>query len=430
MLPQYWKLFEELANLPRHINSPGFDFSIEELSEVYDLKVLTYKSDDVHNGWVIPPKYMVKEAFIKLDGKEIYNGLTHPLSVISYSAPFAGFVSKSQLMKHIHFDSRNPEWIPYHFRQSYRPWQRDWGFCMTERMVENLSEGQYEVLIEIEEGRSELRIAMGSIEGKSDITIALCAHLDHPGMANDGLSGVMVACEILNRFKGRNLEYGLEVLIVPEIIGSEIHLNNRKGPPLFEGLFIESVGRRGAIVLQSSLTKSFVVEDRLEEIIKTVDPFSRTLSYKEIFGNDEGCFEAYGCPMPVIHRGEFEGYHSSGDDFASLESKLVEETIDVVAKLIEDLQNEIIIRKKYRGVIAAANPSYGIYIDPGQPAFGISISSPELRRVMEIMALPKKVVSLREICLSANSNLSETYNYLKTWEAAGLIEIFGLRSFE
>lgn len=423
-------MFEGIADLPRHINSPSFDLSIEELGRAYGLEVIKFPGSDARNGWIVPKKYRVREATIKFEGKLIYDGAAHPLGVISHSAPFSGVVPKRELLEHLHFDVRNPDWIPYHFRQTYRPWIRDWGFCMPRTTVQGLPDGDFEVLIDIEEGEPELLIARGVIEGKSDLTFALCAHLDHPGMANDGLSGVMVACEAFSRLQGRQLEYGLEVLIVPEIIGSEHYLGSKINPTPFEGLFIESVGRKGSLVLQSSLTKSYIVEDTLAKLITAEDSSSKTIGYKEIFGNDEGCFEAYGCPMPALHRGNFVGYHSSADDFTSLNREAVDQAIEMVMKLVEELQSEVLIRKNFSGVVALSNPLFDVYVDPGQPGFGTKPISSSLRRVMEIMSLPQEVVSLREICLRADSNQASTYRYLKTWEKCGLINMFGSEPIE
>lgn len=424
-MSQYWEFFESIAGLPRHINSPSFDFSVKELARIYDLDVLNFKGSDARNGWIIPKKYRVLAATIKLDGRLIYDGGAHPLGVISHSAPFSGIVPRRELIEHLHSDARNPDWIPYHFRQTYRPWIRDWGFCVPRRIVEGLPEGDFEVLIDIEEGEPELLVARGAIEGKSEIRFVLCAHLDHPGMANDGLSGVMVACEAFKRLQGRDLEYGIEILIVPEIIGSEHYLGAELNQTPFEGLFIESVGRKGSFVLQSSLSKSYIVEETLDKLIKGEDSFAKTIGYKEIFGNDEGCFEAYGCPMPALHRGEFTGYHSSADSFSSLDPGAVEQAVEMVMGLIGEIQREVVVRKKFRGVVALANPVFDVYIDPGQPVFGSKSTNSSLRKVMEIMALPQETVSLREICLRANSDLLGTYHYLRYWEKCGLIDIFG-----
>lgn len=301
---------------------------------------------------------------------------------------------------------------------------------MPQRIVEDLAEGDYEILIDIEEGEAELLVARGVIGGRSGLNFALVAHLDHPGMANDGLSGVMVACEVLNRLEGSDLEYGIEVLIVPEIIGTEHYLGSKINPTPLEGLFIESVGGKNSFVLQSSLTKSHIVENNLAEIILAGDFSAEIAGYKEIFGNDEGCFEAYGCPMPALHRGQFSGYHSSADNFSAIDQESIEEAISLVLRLVDKIQTEIVIRKNFQGVVALANPVFGVYVDPGQPSFGRKPEDPSLRRVMEIMFLPERVVSVNEICQKADSDVASTFRYLKAWQSCGLIDIFGAEFLE
>jgi aminopeptidase-like protein len=67
--------------------------------------------------------------------------------------------------------------------------------------LDQLVDADYEILIEIEEGEPELMVGRGNLEGSSDIKFAFYAHLDHPGLANDDLSGVMLVCETLRRLR-------------------------------------------------------------------------------------------------------------------------------------------------------------------------------------------------------------------------------------
>ena len=64
------------------------------------------------------PDVPCKKAFIKLGDEIIYDSLEHALGAISYSTAYHGFVPKAELLEHCYFDHRNPQWIPYHFRQS------------------------------------------------------------------------------------------------------------------------------------------------------------------------------------------------------------------------------------------------------------------------------------------------------------------------
>ena len=418
-------LFKELGKLPRHINSPAYDYAMENLSEEYRFDIITYDSSSDHNGWVIPPKYSVKDAYIKHGNKIIYDGKSHPLKVISYSAPFAGLVTKDELVKHCFYDHRNENWIPYHFRQSYRPWDRDWGFCVPKKFIDTLIDGEYyEVLIKIEEGKKELKIGKGIINGKSSINIALCAHLDHPGLFNDDLSGVIVILEAFKRLKKNKLNYGLEILIVPEIIGTQYYLN--KNSPPFEGLFVESVGQNGAFYLQKSLKGGSLIDTvSSSSVLKRAN--SKIVPSRSIYSNDEINFETYGCPMPSLTRGKFIGYHSDQDNYLNISPDMISEAVDLVVEIITSYQKEIIIEKKFFGLMSLANPKFDLYIDPGQLAFNTLSESENRRKIMDAMSTISRFTSVSDLLkISGINDVDDTINYLRKWEDKNLIKLHGL----
>lgn len=422
---KYLDLFNELAPLPRHINSPSFDYSLEKLSNAYDLEIYIYGSDKNHNGWVVPSKYSVRNAWIKHKGKKIYDGMSHPLSVISYSKSFEGFVDKETLLSHCHWDARSPSWIPYHFRQSYRPWDRDWGFCVTKNFVDSLVEGDYEILIDVDEGEPELKLAKGVVSGSSNLNFALCAHLDHPGMFNDDFAGVVVVLEAFERLKKLKLSYGLEVFIVPEIIGPQFHFQEEEPP--FEGLFVESVGNDAPFVLQSSYSGSSIVQDNVTYLL-TQYSGARIVPFREVYANDEISFESYGCPMPSLTRGVFEGYHSDRDDMAIISPDRLEEAIEFVVSVFSRLQDEIIVEKNFEGLVSCANPQYDLYIDPGQAAFGSSSESKSLRKIMDYMSMMSRAESLLSVSEKCGADVDDAFLYLSKWEEKGLVTIHGRKS--
>ena len=65
---------------------------------------------------------------------------------------------------------------------------------------------------------------MGSHPGLLPHTIALCANLDHPGVANDGLAGVAVGVETLRRLEERKTKYTYKLVLAAGIIGTEYYL--------------------------------------------------------------------------------------------------------------------------------------------------------------------------------------------------------------
>jgi aminopeptidase-like protein len=261
------QILEELTPLNRVICSADFDRTIARVAELLPCEVFEYPATGTqHNGWVIPPKWDVVEATIRRAGRTIYDGTWHPLGVIALSAPFSGTVSLDELRAHLHYDHRYPDSITFHFRGLFRSWERDWGFCVPRDLYDSLEPGDYEVSIVTREGPGVLKAAVSTHRGTSPYTVALCANLDHPGVANDGLAGVVVGIEVLRRLHGRRTKLSYELVLAPGIIGNEYYLGttpeSRRRMTL-ECLCLWMLGSRTELALQASRNERSMIEHAL-----------------------------------------------------------------------------------------------------------------------------------------------------------------------
>ena len=68
----------------------------------------------------------------------------HNLHVVNYIAPIQAPRALQELRRHLHTLPDHPDWIPY--RTSY--YTEDWGFCVTHRQFDALTEPDYEVCID------------------------------------------------------------------------------------------------------------------------------------------------------------------------------------------------------------------------------------------------------------------------------------------
>src|SRR5580704_6198311 len=132
------QILEQLTPLNRAVCSLGYDRAVDLLCEELPFRVLSVPATREHNGWVIPPSWDVEEARISKNGQTVYDGTAHPLGVIGLSTSFAGIVSLQELKRHLHYDHRYEDSIPFHYRQFFRSWQRDWGFCLTKKRYDSL----------------------------------------------------------------------------------------------------------------------------------------------------------------------------------------------------------------------------------------------------------------------------------------------------
>lgn len=368
-------LIEENYLLRRTYVSDDYIKALHNLTKacIASYRDFIFKSGEEFNGWVIPKKWTVKKAEIKLGSKIIYDGLAHPLGVISNSSTFKGKISKKELLKHLFFSNERPHAIPYHFRLQYRPWDKDWGFCVPKTFADSLKNAEYEVALvtKLEDGKMIVREF--SVKGSSDASIIFAAHLDHPGMCNDDLSGCAVGIHLMNAIlkKYGKPKFTYKLLITQEIVGSVFYLNSLPKKELKEmeyGLFLEMLGNNNTLNLQKSLKGETYVDKLCELALKKYYRKPRICNFRESAGNDEIVFESPGIeiPMPSISRWPYPEYHTSDDNINLMKEEKLQEALEYLMSVVNIFENDGYVKRNFSGLLSFANPKYDIYIDPGQ----------------------------------------------------------------
>ena len=115
------------------------------MSTIYPLELKTFASGQEHNGWIIPDDWTVEKALIRRDGRTLFDGTVHPLAVVQNSPSMRGTFSKAELDKHVFTRPTVPDAYAFHFLNTYRPWNRTWGFCVPHRVWQEWGPGDYEV---------------------------------------------------------------------------------------------------------------------------------------------------------------------------------------------------------------------------------------------------------------------------------------------
>ena len=111
----------------------------------------------------------------------------------------------------------------------FKFYDREWGLCASQTLFDSLSDDSYRVVIRSTFQPGTLKVGEITIPGKSDDTFVLVAHLCHPGMANDDLSGVAVGIEVAKTLiEGPQPHYTYRLLVLPETIGSVAYLSHNE----------------------------------------------------------------------------------------------------------------------------------------------------------------------------------------------------------
>lgn len=229
------RLLDRLWPILRSITGDGVRETLTILSEVAPLCRIEVASATKVFDWTVPPEWVVREAYVLTPkGERILNVRENNLHLLNYSAPFRGTLSRAQLDAHLHSLPEQPLAIPY--ITSY--YERRWGFCVSQHQRDQLPEGDYEVVIDTEHIQGSLSIgeAVLPADGDSEGEVLISTYTCHPSLANNELSGPLVAAFLhrrLSRWPSRRLTY--RFVFAPETIGAVAYLSLR-GEHLRESL--------------------------------------------------------------------------------------------------------------------------------------------------------------------------------------------------
>lgn len=421
------EIIDDLYRTNRVFCSSDYDRCIEYLTERLPFEVRRFESrEQPLHGWAIPPKWDIEEAFIARDGEVLYDGTWHPLGVIALSAPFEGTVSRDTLREHLYTvdpDHDNPEAIPFHFRQLYRPWDRDWGFCVPRSFYEDLEPGDYEVAIRTDETEGYLDVLEYTHEGALDETFVFAAHLDHPGMANDDLAGCAAGIKLFDHLRGRNTKFSYRLVLLQEITASAYYLDaasEQEKRTVLGAFFLEMLGSDTQLALQHSVEEDAMVDQALETALKQQGADYRTGPFRSIIGNDEIVWEAHDIPMPSLSRFPYPEYHTSDDNPSIIREERLEEAVSVLERAVERLESRRVIRKKFEGVPATSHPRYDLYVD----TWGASDETAQaLRQVMDHLPIAPEYLPVRALEEQFEVPTGPLLKYLRQWEEKDLIEL-------
>jgi len=422
------QILSDLTPLERAVCSRGYDRAANYLCEILPFRVISVPGSCEHNGWLIPPSWDVEEARIVKDSRTVYDGTAHPLGVIGLCKSFSGIVSLEELRRHLYYDHRYDDSIPFHYRQFFRSWSRDWGFCLPKRIFDQLDPGDYEVVIRTTEAPGNLKILEYTHQGSLDLTIVLGGNLDHAGVANDGLAGCVVGLEVLRRLQGRKTKFSYRLVLSPGIIGSELYLaglSESERSRILEGIFLEMLGSTAPLAVQESRHSMVSSFHALKSSLDRLGLSYRTGPFESIIINDEYIWENYGIPMLSFSRFPYPVYHSSRDNMEIIKEASLNEAVDALLGAIDWLEASPLVIKEFKGNICLSNPQYDLYVDYGQIALGdvLTDQRKRLRLLMDFVPSLDRPVSVRAIADHVRLDEKETLEYLRRWEAKGLIAL-------
>ncbi|HET6348286.1 MAG TPA: DUF4910 domain-containing protein [Candidatus Krumholzibacteria bacterium] len=293
--------------------------------------------------WTVPREWNLRDAYIAdAGGRRVVDIADSPLHVVNYSTPVRRRMSLEELRPYLHTLPDHPDWIPY--RASY--YRESWGFCLAQRVLDGLPDGEYEVVIDSQLADGHLEYAECVIPGASSDEVLISTHACHPAMCNDNLSGVVVAWAVARALAGRTPRYTHRIVFLPTIIGSIVWLarNEATTGRIRHGLVLACVGDGGAFHYKRSRRGDAVV-DRAAAHVLSLDPSGGHVEDFVPYGYDERnyCSPGFDLPVGVLSRtphGRFPQYHSSADDLELVRPEHLAGSLDACLTILDILEND------------------------------------------------------------------------------------------
>jgi aminopeptidase-like protein len=339
-------LFDELFPICRSITGEGFRRSLAIFQRHMPLEIETVPTDTAAFDWTVPPEWSIRSAKLTdPEGRVVADLAESTLSVVNYSEPVDRRLSLAALRPYLHSVPAHPEAIPY--VTSY--YKRTWGFCLPDRVLRSLPEGEYHA--HIDSGFQQdggIQFGQCLLAGDSPREILLTSYLCHPSLANNELSGPLVLLGLFDRIRNwprRRFTY--RFLLNPETIGALCYLHcyaDHLRDKLVSGIVLTCVGGPSEKLSYKMSRRGNSLADRAVQYLKNDEEYPIEIRpFDPTSGSDERqyCSPGFNLPFGQLARtvyGQYDGYHNSLDTKEFMGIASLVDSIDGVEEILQTLE--------------------------------------------------------------------------------------------
>jgi aminopeptidase-like protein len=356
-----YALIEELYPICRSITGDGLRDTLARIERELPAPMIR---TEVATGtqvldWTVPREWNIRDAWIAdASGARVVDFRASNLHVVNYSAPVRARMSLAELRPHLHALPDHPDWIPY--RTSY--YAETWGFCLPQRQLDALPDGDYDVCIDASLAPGHLSYGELVLPGDAPDEVLLSTHVCHPSLCNDNLSAIAVATALARELAARpQRRWTYRFVFAPGTIGAIVWLAQHRdvAARVRAGMTLVCLGSAHPFTYKRTLAGDAEIDRAAAVVLRdrgAGDPLIDFFPY----GYDERQYNSPGFRVPVgsLMRGRhgmFPEYHTSADDLGFVSAERLTESLAVVRGIVDVLE----ANRRYHNLAPDGEPQLG-----------------------------------------------------------------------
>ena len=344
-------LVRELYPVARSITGPGVRETLDALGSLVPLERRHASTGAPVLDWTVPPEWHFRGAWIEdASGRRVVDAARHNLHVVNFSEGVDATLTRAELEPRLHTLPDRPHAIPY--RTNY--YGDGWGFCLAHADLETLGDGPFRVVVDAERVPGRLDWAELVIPGASEREILVSTHVCHPSLANDNLSGMVLAATwAAERLAAREADgepspFTWRFVFVPGTIGAIAFLASlgERVPDVAGGLVLTGLGDAADHTYKTSPDGDAWIDRVVARVLAERRPDAHSTIPFGPYGYDERqyCSPGYDWPVGRLTRGvhgTFPEYHTSDDDLDFVTPAGLAESLDLLRAIGRAIDRDV-----------------------------------------------------------------------------------------
>lgn len=411
----------ELFPYNRSLTGTGVRKTLEYIKDLLpELEIFEVPSGTNAFDWTVPKEWTINDAWIAdLSGNKLIDFKNNNLHVMGYATPIDRIVTRDELEAHLYSLADQPDAIPY--ITSY--YKENYGFCLTQTQRDSLGDGPFHIFIDSRLFNGNMTYAELFIPGETQDEIFFSTYVCHPSMANNELSGPVVATALAKHIQSLEVRrYSYRFLFTVENIGATYYVSKnltRMQSNIKAGWVLTCMGDNRTYSYVPSRVGNSLTDSISRRVLQDLGEEFKEYSWLD-GGSDERRYNSPGVELPIgsLMRsmyGEYPEYHTSLDNLEVVSPAGLNGGLIMLQNAVRILETNFHLR-----INTLCEPQLGkrgLY-----PNTSTKSSGAEVRNLMNVISFLDGNLDLLEIAEKCQVSYGEVLSIVERLKFAGLLD--------